>query len=207
MPASAAWWFHWNREGRPHTGQKIGRVAQARPSVVATTEAGVWKTVGAVSHIYVLSKAKSTTTSPPLPLLSSFELFVFRSRESVKTSFSKANCHLPVFCSSLAYLQPRKKRAVGLSGKVIGTNARQGREGQSCLGAALTRWLRRGLWVSWQLREKVYYKQRTCSETDPLHLWVEFWMGPTERWVLHLCISLLPCGNAREVCTLTTCTG
>lgn len=35
-----------------------------------------------------------------------------------------------MFCSSLVYLQPRKKRAVGLSGKVIGTNARQGREGQ-----------------------------------------------------------------------------
>lgn len=74
MPASAAWWFHWHREGRPYTGQKIGRVAQASPSVVATAKAKVWKTVGAASHIYVLSKGKSTTTFPPLPLFSSFEL-------------------------------------------------------------------------------------------------------------------------------------
>lgn len=55
-------------------GQKTGRVAQASPAVIATTEARVRKTEGADSHMYVLSKAKSTTTLPPLPLLSSFEL-------------------------------------------------------------------------------------------------------------------------------------
>lgn len=98
----------------------------------------MWKTVGAASHIYVLSKAKSTTTSPPLPLLSSFE---FSEVEKVqKTPFFKVNWYLLILCSSLAYLQPRKKRSVGLSGKIIGTNAGQGREGQSCLGTALTQW-------------------------------------------------------------------
>lgn len=88
---SWCWWFHWNREGRPHTGQKIGRVAQASPSVVATKEARVRKTVGAASHIYVLTKAKSTTTFPSLPLLSSFELLFSEVGKVQNPPFEKQN--------------------------------------------------------------------------------------------------------------------
>lgn len=47
------------------------------------------KRVGAVSHIYVFSKAKSTTTSPPLPLLSSFELLFSEVEKVQKPPFLK----------------------------------------------------------------------------------------------------------------------
>lgn len=75
-----------------------------------------------------LSKARSAIASPPFPLLSGFK-FVFS--EVGKAFFGGKPPFLPLFCSSLASLQPGKKRAVGLRRKTVGAAAclGEGKEG------------------------------------------------------------------------------
>lgn len=74
-----------------------------------------------------LSKAKSTTASPPLPLLSNFKFVLSEVQKVQNLPFQKL-IGIYLSCSPLLNLQPWKKRVVGLSRKTVGAAACQGRE-------------------------------------------------------------------------------
>lgn len=104
--------------------KKEAGLAHVRPSLVATTEAGVWKTaVRAVSHIHAFEQSAIyyCLPTPSSPLRFS------EVGKVGKTTLPKAKWYLLLFSSSLPCLRPWKKRAVGLSRKEI-VGAGRGKE-------------------------------------------------------------------------------